>query len=50
MQEEGVKQIQNSHNKHDMINIIVAIPVPKHFCYQRVKEDDGFVPKLCTND
>ena len=33
VQEEGVKQIQNSGNKQDVVNIIVEIPFLKHLCY-----------------
>ena len=33
VQEEGVKQIQNSDRKQDVVNPIVEIPFAKHFCY-----------------
>ena len=33
VQEKGVKQIQNSGNKQDVVNIIVEIPFLKHLCY-----------------
>jgi len=33
VQEKGVKQIQNSDSKQDVVNPIVEIPFAKHFCY-----------------